>query len=1108
MMDEETDKYLRDIEDEVERTYSIARECRARGLDPYTDVEAMPAGDLAARVEGLVGPDGIADKIRELGRDNLSDIIDTILDPAAKGDMKRCYIEQAVRTALAIATEGVVAAPLEGVSKVDIRKNPDGSEYVSIYFTGPIRSAGGSAQGIAVMVGDYAGKKYGLQEYRPTTGELERYVEEIKLYNERVSRLQYLPSDDEVRSIVRNLPVCVDGDPTEEREVSVHRDLSRVETNRIRGGMCLVIAEGVAQKAKKMLKLSRDFNLDWGWLKDVGKERKEEDKDKSASKFMEEVVGGRPIFAAPSTSGGFRLRYGRNRASGIAGKSMHPATMVLLDDFVATGTQVKVERPGKGCIITECSSIEGPVVKLDDGSVVRVDTVEKAREVRDNLKEILYLGDLLVSYGDFLQTNTALVPSGYVEEWWIQEARTRTQDIPEVTSENMIEFSIKYDVPLHPRYTLQWSEVTVEELRELVEWLKRGGLDESRLVLDDVEAGLKRTLELLAVEHTIREKRVEIREYLPLTKSLGLEINEDGVDDSRFKEIADSIDENTSGLELVQKIAPYRVRAKTGAFIGCRMGRPEKARERKMEPPVHSLFPISNYGGRERSINAAAEKTTIQVEAARMKCPNCNTSTVLNSCPNCGSNTEVLGSCISCSWTGSSRSERCPRCGKEVRHYTKQHINIRQLWDNAIEKIGRVTAVKGVKGMISSYKIPEPIEKGLLRALNEVYVFKDGTIRFDATDAPLTHFKPNETNTSIERLNELGYTKDYLGHELENEDQIVELKVQDIIVAENGLEYLYKTSNYIDQLLTKFYNKEPFYNASKREDLIGQLVIGLAPHTSAGIVGRIIGYTKARVCFAHPYWHAAKRRNCDGDEDAFMLLTDVLLNFSRRYLPEKRGGKMDAPLVITKTLDPNEVDDESHKIEIVKEYPLEFYEKTLERENPSNVRVKTAGSLLGSNPYRGLLFTHDTGDITGPVTETRYVTLKSMKEKVDAQLAVAEKIRAIDECDVAELVINSHFLRDTYGNLRAYTRQKVRCVKCNHKYRRIPLRGVCTKCGGKLILTVSEGNIRKYLETSQDLADKYNLSNYLKQRLALLERDINSLFINDLNKQASLSDYM
>ena len=239
-----------------------------------------------------------------------------------------------------------------------------------------------------------------------------------------------------------------------------------------------------------------------------------------------------------------------------------------------------------------------------------------------------------------------------------------------------------------------------------------------------------------------------------------------------------------------------------------------------------------------------------------------------------------------------------------------------------------------------------------------------------------------------------------------------------------------------------------------------------------------------------------------------MLILDTLLNFSRKYLPEERGGKMDAPLVITTVLDPKEIDDEAHKMEIVDRYPLEFYEKTWQRVNPSDINISTVSSILDKNPYSGLRFTHESSDITGSVLKSKYVTLKTMREKVDAQLRVAEKIRAIDEARVAELVINSHFLRDIYGNLRAFSRQKFRCVRCNASYRRIPLVGKCTRCGGKLLLTVSENTVRKYLDISLDLVDRYDISSYLKQRLQLLQREIDSVFTNELSRQVSLSDFM
>lgn len=1108
-LDSGTIAYVKKLKEDIDLAYSLARECRARNLDPSGEVEALPAGDIADRVEGRVGPPGIALKIREFGRDRITDIVDFILD-ADEGQDQQERILQALRTALDILTEGVVAASLEGISDAKINVNPDGSHYLSIYFAGPIRSAGGTGQGMAVLVGDYIRTKLGLQNYRATEDEIERYVEEIKRYDERASRLQYLPTDDDIRIIVRNNPVCVDGDPTEDVEVPIHRDLPRIESNRVRGGMCLVIAEGIAQKAKKLYERSSAFGVEWDWLSKLGKKPQEDVEDvlaKPSAKFMDEVVGGRPIFAAPSAKGAFRLRYGRCRDSGIAAKSMHPATMVLTDGFIATGTQVKIEKPGKGCIITECDEIEGPIVKLKDGSVVRVESVVSARDVKHNLEEILFLGDILISLGDFLQTNTNLLPAGYNEDWWRIELNEKTgkrfYETP--TPSEAVSISKTSGVPLHPRYTYFWEDASTCDLKKLVKGLIAGKIsgDVLKVALKGDE---KRVLELIGVPHKVSGNVIEIAEYLPLTLSLGLISHDNTLSDSEFLVKSRGVSDEDDGFKLVQKTSTLPLRAKAGTRIGCRMGRPEKAKERRMQPAVHVLFPVGKYGGRDRSINNAAENDIIPVEVAAFKCVACNQLGFSNVCTKCGSESNLNKSCPSCRYVGDL--EVCPNCKKNTRFFETRNIPIKQMWKNAVDIAKKSLPVKGVQGMISAYKVPEPLVKGILRASNKVFVFKDGTIRFDATDATLTHFKPAEIGVSLKKLGELGYEKDYLGSPLESDDQVVELKPQDIIIPDAGATYLIQVANFVDQLLERFYGKKSFYNVSTRDDLLGHLVSGLAPHTSAAIVGRIIGFTSARVCYAHPFWHTAKRRNCDGDEDAIMLLMDVLLNFSRKYLPEKRGGQMDAPLVVSTILNALEIDDEAHKMEVVSEYSTEFYEKTWKKDSPYSCKIMIVKDLLDSNPYKNLKFTHSTGNVNGPVHTSKYVKLKTMAEKVSAQLEVAEKIRAIDERAVAEIVINSHFLRDTYGNLRAFTRQKFRCVKCNAGYRRVPLVGKCTKCGGRLLLTVTDGSIRKYLELTRGIVEKYGLSMYLKERVDRLDEDITSLFTNDLAKQVRLSDFM
>ena len=65
--------------------------------------------------------------------------------------------------------------------------------------------------------------------------------------------------------------------------------------------------------------------------------------------------------------------------------------------------------------------------------------------------------------------------------------------------------------------------------------------------------------------------------------------------------------------------------------------------------------------------------------------------------------------------------------------------------------------LRGVKGLTNMDKTPEIIEKGILRAKHGLSVYKDGTIRFDATNAPLTHITPIEIGVSIEKMSQMGY---------------------------------------------------------------------------------------------------------------------------------------------------------------------------------------------------------------------------------------------------------------------------------------------------------------------------------------------------------------
>jgi len=1090
--------YFSSLQRQVDRAYEVARRARMKGFDPELDVEIPQAQDLAARVEKLLAGwdvEGVAERIRELSREhNREEVSLIIAKEYAKmpARSREFAIERAIRLGLAVLTEGILVAPLEGIAGVSVGKNSDGTEYLAVYFAGPIRSAGGTGQAMSVLIADVVRRELGLGRYVPTNGEVQRFKEEIPLYKS-CQHLQYTPTNEEIELIARNTPVCIDGEGTEDAEVQGFRDLPRIATNRVRGGACLVVAEGLCLKAPKVQKHVKRLGID-GWsfidqflsLKRKGVEEGGPEISPS-TKFLRDMLAGRPVLSYPSRVGGFRLRYGRTRATGLAAIAMNPATMVLLDEFVAIGTQIKIERPGKAGAVTTCDTIEGPMVVLDNGDFVQVNDPREAATLKGRVKEIVDVGEILIPYGEFVENNHLLMPAGYCIEWHREELMEKLGSLPDdwecPTFERAVEMSERHRVPLHPRYNLFWSDLTPDEvlrLRETVLGTGRMEGDSLRLPNDESTVQLLRRLGAL---YSAGPDGCVLRETArPLLLGLGL-----AASGAKPVSLRDPVPSAKNSLELVSALAGVEVRARAVTRIGARVARPEKARERRMKPPPHVLFPVGADGGPQRLVYQAAEVGELRLELGVRECPMCGSRGFMPKC-SCGSHTVPKGT------------------------VEPQRVPISAMLEDALDRLKekRPAEVKGVQGMISVNKTPEPLEKGILRAKHDVFVFKDGTIRVDATDVPLTHFRPAEVGIDVERARQLGYVKDFTGRELTSPDQLIELKVQDIVVPNSCADYLIRTSRFVDDLLVELYGLEPFYNIQSKEDLVGHLVVGLAPHTSGGVLARVIGFADAHAGYAHPFFHAAKRRNCDGDEDSTLLLMDCLINFSRSFLPEKRGGLMDAPLVLTTKLDPNEIDKEAHNMDVGSRYPLEFYRATQRYAHPKEVEpvMDLVGTRIGTVlQYEGLGFTHALSDISnGPVTSA-YTSLETMDDKLSAQIALGVKTRAVDVSDMVHRIITRHLLPDIQGSLKSFTGQQLRCPKCGAKYRRIPLKGKCY-CGHKLTLTVHEAGVSKYLERAKEIGAAFNVPSYTLQRIALLENSINSLFQSDKVKNPKLDEYL
>ena len=1177
-MSKTAEQYFEALIKESKKAHDLAMEARKKGYDPANTVEISLAKNMAERVVGLISVlapqlvgSGVVERIIELEekygaldwRISLIIALELAQEKFCKFKDEKEAIEIGIRTGFAYSTVGVVSSPLDGLIGIDIKERRDGKgKYFCLNYAGPIRNAGGTNAAVSVLISDYVRKKLGYATYDPDENEIKRVYVEVQDYHERITNLQYNPSEEELHFLAQKIPVEISGDPSEKISVSNYKDLPRIKTDQIRSGFCLIMSSCIPLKApklwKQIQKWGTEFDMDhWNFLEELLKIQKKAKsqgaKVAAAAKitpdftFITDLVAGRPVLSHPLAKGGFRLRYGRSRVSGYSAQSIHPATMQILNDYIALGTQLKIERPGKGTILSSCDTIQGPIVKLLNGNVLLLNTESEAKQIKKEVAAILFLGDVLINYGDFFNRAHILCPAGYCEEWWVQELEQsivttfgsldleKTSELTAISPERLsiltkeffkikpeiseaITLSKNLGVPLHPHYTFHWADLSMEELEQALRMMYASKItkdEEITKIIIKNNPENKYLLEILGVPHIIATEFIVIEQGFAaaLAISISLETNELEKALNLLNDSTKQDSKQKTSLEIINQLSKIKIRDKSGTYIGGRMGRPEKAKMRQLTGSPHGLFPIGDEGGRMRSFQAALAAKKVTGDFVLFYCDTCKTETVFPKCEVCENQTRKLRYCQKCKKM--MQTDQCQIHGS-CSVYNRREIDIQKYFDICLKKINIQVypdLIKGVRGTSNKEHIPEHLAKTILRAKNNVYVNKDGTIRFDCTEMPCTHFKSKEIGTPIEKLIELGYNFDIHGKPLISDNQILEIKPQDVILPapskstdEPSDQVMFRVTKFIDELLVNLYGLKPYYNLKIPSELIGHLIIGLAPHTSAGMIGRIIGFSKMQVFLCHPYYHAASRRDCDGDEIGFMLLMDAFLNFSRKYLSESRGSTMDAPLVLTSVLAPSEVDDMVFDMDIVWKYPLEFYEAALNYKLPWDVKIRQIKNVLNTpQQYEEMGFTHDTENFNNGILCSAYKTIPTMEDKLKGQMDLAEKIRAVDAADVARLVIEKHLLKDTRGNLRKFSMQQFRCVNCNEKFRRPPLIGTCTKCkNGKIIFTISEGSVIKYLEPSISLAKKYGVSPYLKQSLELTKMRVESVFGKEQEKQLGL----
>lgn len=1100
-MPDKYNSYYHSFVNYTNQVHKVATDAKSTHFDTSGIVEPKIAFDLADRVAKMHDID-IADTLRSMLKETNKEI--SALQMASlivKGEFLPADVsleerlDVAVRVGLAIVTEGVTIAPLQGISSVDIKENRDGTKYLSVSIAGPMRSAGGTESAVTMLIADHARTIAGLDKYIANSfdDETGRFVEELRLYERDAGNFQYNVTDEDITHVISHLPVELAGVDTDPYEVVNHRNMHRIKTDRVRGGALRVLNDGLIGRAKKLRKRVEMYKLQgWEWLRDVKGAVKAGDSEDDSSKRMRGVITGRSVLSTAGKIGGFRLRYGRACNTGFATVGIHPVVAELLEHTVVAGTQIKTDIPGKGATIAFVDSIETPTVLLHNGTVVRIVDVQHALSLRSDVQRILHLGDILISFGDFLENNSTLVPSGYVEEFWQSEVAQKQQIPPDYTPtlSEALDISERLSVPLHPKYLYFWDLISSSELQLLLE-PEQSNPD---CVMYGNSSDTKRVLEKLGVPHTVQDGMLTLQKddatifrRIVLSKRPALDM---------------------PPIQALSQASNITLRPKFSVSIGVRIGRPEKAAPRTMNPPIHSLFPVGNNGGSTRDIVRSSKVSPFLSDILLRNCVKCHEPVLGMMCRRCNDRTTIKRWCVRCKLLLDDMT--CPQCNwntvahREHAFPLKSELTAAQ----ARTKYRVREPFKGVISLIGHDKVAEPLEKGLLRQAHNLTVFKDGTVRFDATNVTLTHFKPAWLDTPLESLKEMGYTHDIHNKPILDKNQTVELFVQDVILPIECGRYFIQAATYVDDLLVKFYHKERFYNVRKLADLIGHIVAGLAPHTSVGVAGRIIGFTDTHVCFATPNWHAAKRRDADGDADSVILLLDAMLNFSKNFLSDKIGGLMDAPLLIQPTVLPHESPPQAHNLEVCSSFPLQFYEDTLAKRKAADVECidLVRDRLDTPQQFTDYLFTHKTSTLVTSRSRSAYSTLGSMLDKLDMQLRNADLIDAVDTPETVNNVISTHLVPDIMGNLRAYARQKFRCTSCQSSFRRPPLSGRCS-CGNTPISTISRASVEKYLQITQRLVSKYDVGIYQKDRIRALSDEIELLFGKGRGDQMLLTDY-
>ena len=126
-----------------------------------------------------------------------------------------------------------------------------------------------------------------------------------------------------------------------------------------------------------------------------------------------------------------------------------------------------------------------------------------------NIEKILHLGDILITFGDFLENNAELIPTPMVEEVWTEYLKAKLSKHDEriefltktPTFVDAILLSKELKIPLHPKFLYYWDFITIKELEKISNPILKS---ENEI---HYEISTKQILENLGIPHKVTDDK-------------------------------------------------------------------------------------------------------------------------------------------------------------------------------------------------------------------------------------------------------------------------------------------------------------------------------------------------------------------------------------------------------------------------------------------------------------------------------------------------------------------------------------------------------------------------------------------------------------------------